>query len=205
VIAAFSAPGSGEVGAVTSHDVFILRLSDRQWIDHRTRISLFPELEGMGFAEAEVVSASAPTHLVFYGYSGSWDYVWMNGSRTASYDHFTAFADFPPAEWGSPLAPPWFDVLGIYAHPDNREGWATVDPSTVCMTTAHTVGPYLAFVSNDGFGPVENLVTIYDQGCSRFVQKSPFADAAPFNATGAPDPFVVQGMAYSDGLYVFLR
>jgi hypothetical protein len=132
-----------------------------------------------------------------------WVYDWNAATRDATAPVFVAHADFPAAEWGTPLAAPWWEVVGVYSRPDDPRGWVQGEPADLCPT-----GPpssHHTFISWDGFGPAAMIVSTSDFACQRFVDNALFSSFGPFTLTGTPaDPWSVEAATWLDGLYLFV-
>lgn len=207
VQAAFAAPGSGEVIALTQTEFAVLSATSMRWTERRPRDEVFPELAGVPVREGEDVVLGSNELLSLNTFDGAWQYHWDNALRRASGANFVPRASFPAAEWGSPLAPPTYEVFGLYFRPSNPEPWISGDPTSVagCEGAPHSVGPYLAWLSDDGFGPVQPTFTVYDLDCFRFVQRDRLDNYQPWSLADAPAYGSFSAVTWSDRLFVFLR
>lgn len=201
VRAAFAPPGEGVIVALTDTSVHTLRLSDRRWTDRLDRDAVFPELAGVDVWEAYHVPGVSPLGVFVIAREGAWQYVWPPSAGRATLRVFTARADFG-SDWDDPDAPPYWTVHGVYADPDNADGWVTTNPSSECPLESR-VGRYGLFLSTDGFGPAVMYASVYDVDCLRFVQQGPYGEFPPFTLPGAPAPFSIEAIARADTLYAF--
>lgn len=203
VLAAFASTPYGEIVVFTASETFILRTSDRVWVDREPRTNEFAELEGEVIFESETVVEAGPRILYVYVSGAAYVYDWDGASRTATYQQSVARSEFPVAEWGTPLAAPYYDVVGVFGRPNDPGGWVT--PETADRCSAAPIGATTTYISWDGFGPAAMLVSTYDYACFRFVDKTVYGSFPPFGLPGAPDPWSIEAAAWEgNGLYLFV-
>jgi hypothetical protein len=196
--AAFAQLGTDEMMVLTHTQLFVLRLSTLTFVERHDRDTIFPELAGVRIRGATIINDD-----IFIHDRDAWLYTWTNASRSAAFVANIAYADLG-ADWRGPLTPPWFQLYAMFYVPDNAEGWAHVDPRMVCGTS--TVNNHTTYLSWDGFGPRGMTTTVYDDGCSQFVDRSLYGSAEylPFSQTGAPpSPWEIDAAEWYDGLWVF--
>lgn len=203
ILAAFASHGAGELVVFTDTELFVLRVSDHRWIARASRASEFPEIDGYAVVESATIAGIGPRILYVYSREGVHVYDWDAATRDAVYDQFIAFADFPAAEWGTPLAPAWWDVHGVYTRPDDRGGWVEGETADLCSGVPPSA--HATYISWDGFGPAAMIVASYDYACFRFVDEAIFSSFEPFTLPGTPaDPWSIDAAAWLDGLYLFV-
>lgn len=197
VEAAFAQLGTDEMVVLTRTELFVFRLSSLTFIERRSRDAVFPELAGIAIQGASIVGTD-----IFIHSRDAWLYVWSNAARTASLTQFVRYEDLG-ADWRGPLTPPWWRLYAMFYVPDNADGWAHVDPLMLC---GGTVNNHLAYLSTDGFGPRGMITTVYDGGCSQFVDQSLYGDPdyGAFALPGAPpSPWEIDAAEWYDGLWAF--
>lgn len=197
VEAAFAPAGTGQMVVLTHTELFVLELSTATFIERHGRDVIFPNVSGIFLQGAAAVNGD-----VFLTSHDTWIHTWDHAARVATLSQFVNYEDLG-ADWRGPLTPPWWQVYGMFYVPDNAEGWAHVDPMMICGTS--TVGNHLAYLSTDGFGPRAMITTVYDASCFQFVDQSQYGSAGytAFSLPGAPpNPWEIDGIEYSDGLWV---
>lgn len=196
--AAFAQLGTDEMMLLTHTELFVLRISTLTFVERHPRDAIFPELAGVTIQGASIVNAD-----IFIHSHDAWLYQWSNATRSATFSQAILYENLG-ADWHGPLTPPWWQLYAMFYVPDNADGWAHVDPMMVCGTS--TVNNHFAYLSTDGFGPRAMIVTVYDAGCSQFVDQSLYGspDYAAFSLVGAPpSPWEIDAAEWYDGLWVF--
>lgn len=197
VEAAFAQLGTDEMIVLTHTELFVLRISTLTFIERRGRDAVFPELAGVLIQGASIVNTD-----LFIMNHDAWLYSWSNATRSATFTQSILYADLG-ADWHGPLTPPWWQMYAFFYVPDNADGWAHVDPMMIC---GPTVNNHFAYLSTDGFGPRGMITTVYDAGCSQFVDRSLYGspDYLAWSLPGAPpNPWEINAAEWYDGLWVF--
>jgi hypothetical protein len=196
--AAFAQLGTDEMMVLTHTELFVLRLSTLTFTERHPRDPIFPSLAGVVVQGATIVD-----HEIFLHAHDAWLFTWSNATRTATLDEMVLYAN-RGADWHGPLAPPWFLLYAMFYVPDNADGWAHVDPRMVCG--ASTVNNHITYLSTTGFAPAAMICTVYDAGCSQFVDQSVYGSSGygAFALPGAPAmPFDIVAAEWYDGLWAF--
>lgn len=200
VEAAFAPAGVAQLVVLTRTELFVLDLVTRTFIERYRRDVLLPQLAGMHLQGAYLVGQD-----LYVTARDTWIYRWDHLTRSATFDRMIRYEDLG-ADWRGPLAPPWFNMYAMVFVPDNADGWAR--PNAMASPCgAAPISLYGVWLSWDGFGPAAMMVTLYDGGCGQFVQRGIYGSAdvyPPFAMPGAPaDPFTIDAMEWSDGLWAF--
>ncbi|MFO0710388.1 MAG: hypothetical protein U0353_11150 [Sandaracinus sp.] len=201
--AVFAPEGTGDLVVLTHTELFVLERASLTFLERHPRDAVFPELAGVFLADGYTIGED-----LYFAEAGtthtSWIYRWTHASRAAAHVRTMTAAELG-ADWHGPLAPPWWEGLAAFRVPNNREGWAAPDPSrSPCAATP--IDGYIGILSWDGFGPAALIVSIYDTGCSQFVNQGYYASAVypPFMLATAPDDgFTIDAMEWADGLWIF--
>lgn len=198
VEAAFAQLGTDEMMVLTHTELFVLRLSTLTFVERHPRDAIFPEVAGTAIQGVTIVGTD-----IFMHEHDAWLYTWSNATRSATLQQAILYENLG-ADWHGPLSPPWYELFAMFYVPDNVDGWAHVDPRMVCGTSS--VNNHIAYLSWDGFGPRAMITTVYDAGCSQFVDQSRYgtADYLAFSLPNAPpDPWAIEAAEWYDGLWVF--
>lgn len=200
VEAVFASEGIPELIVLTHDELFVYDISSiPTFTERKPRHDVFPELDGVTLQDAYAIGTT-----LLISATDSWIYDWAHTSRTAVFRSFVDHDDLG-ADWDGPLAPPWWDMVAAYYMPSNINGWAQPDAArSPCGSAA--VGNHVVFLSTDGFGPAEAMVSVYDGACAQFVYLDTYGQSsyAPFAYGNAPAPFAIQAMEWNAGLWAFV-
>lgn len=205
----FTVPGSGELDVLTQRELFVLRLSDRRWIERHALADALPGLDARTLWEVSpwndgltapitfVAGATAP--IATFDYDGLRRYTWTQSTRRGAFVRAEPYG----ALWMSASAPPRWELLAVYYAPDNRDRWVPDAMNPLCGRTV--IGEHVGVLSWDGFGPRALIDTVLDVPCQQFVAEGMYGSRAPYSATAPFDPWSVRGAAWESGFWVLVH
>lgn len=206
VRAAFTVPGAGELNVLTASELFVLRTSDRRWIERHALSVALASLDPTSLWEIAPMPGSlaapvvfvpgAPAPIAAFDSRGIHHFEWTQSTRRGTFVRTDPY-DGP---WTGAGAPPRWDVLAVYYAPHNREGWVPNATTALCGRT--TIGEHMGVLSWDGFGPRALVDTVFDVPCAQFVGEGLYGSRPPFAAMAAFDPWSIRGAAWDDGLWL---
>ena len=196
VRAAFDVESLGRAWVLTDGTYHVMRLSDRAWIAGGERNALFPEASGAALRTGfSLPSPAAPHEIVFlnsataaYSYEAQWsDGRMVFGSVTTT---------FGP-EWSAAFAPARDQLRFDWVDLENTSGWASLDPRTLCDTTATTLTTYAVLGTGDAAHLLEG------SSCFEFFRRDPHPTFGPLGFPDAP-PVAAIGAAFMSAGTIYL-